>query len=102
MCCREALPADRRPDAVGTNEDVTLGRGAVGERHRYTVRRLLVPGDGVAGMERVAQPGPEDGAQRPAVDAGMRSFSVVRRAQVGLRAELVELVVQDDTTSRRS
>ena len=92
----EPLPADRRADAVGAHEHVTLGRAAVGECHRHAVRRLLVPGDGVAGVEHLAQPGAEDRAQRPAVDTGVRPHPLVRRAQVGLRAQLVELVIQDD------
>ena len=76
----EALAADRRADAVGADQDVAVGRGAVGERHRHAIRGLFVSGDDVAGMERAAQPGPQDRAQRPAVDTGMRAFTLVGRA----------------------
>jgi hypothetical protein len=57
---------------------------AVGERHRHAIRGFLVSGDDAAGMERLAQPGPQDRAQRPAVDTGVRAFTLVGRAQVRL------------------
>jgi hypothetical protein len=47
-------------------------------------------------VERVTEPGSQDGAQGATVHPGVRALAVVRRPQVRLRAQLVELVVQDD------
>jgi hypothetical protein len=75
---RKLLPADRGADAVRADQDVTLSRAAVGQRQPDAVGRLLVPGDGPAGVERVTEPGPQDGAQGPPVHPGVRAFACAR------------------------
>ena len=92
----EQLSAYRRVDAVGTDEDVAVGRIAVREQQSNAVV-VLLEADGLpVAMHGAVEPTEQDLAQRAPVDRGVRAHAVVRRSEVRHRRQLVALAVDHD------